>query len=264
MRCSCSGSCISVRRPPSRAQAEDERSPGLRLLFAGLALTLATLAIPIRLDGDWIALAWSIEAAVLVGTGFRISSGWMRVGGGLIFLVVLLMLPAALDGATDQDLFFNLRFGTLMAAAASLVASFLLSQRHADGLHRVETWVYGAGVVVANIVALVAFSFEAWDFVGDLDLGVDRRLARQFALSLLWMVWASSLVVAGVLGKIAGLRWQGLFLLLVVVAKTFLFDLSFLENQYRILSFVVVGVLLLAVSFIYQRRLKTETAETTE
>jgi uncharacterized membrane protein len=38
------------------------------------------------------------------------------------------------------------------------------------------------------------------------------------------------------------------------VGKVFLHDLSSLERFYRILSFLVLGILLLVVSFLYQRR----------
>ena len=40
-------------------------------LGAGLALTFVTLAIPIRLEGEWITMAWAIEGAVLIWGGFR-------------------------------------------------------------------------------------------------------------------------------------------------------------------------------------------------
>jgi uncharacterized membrane protein len=41
----------------------------------------------------------------------------------------------------------------------------------------------------------------------------------------------------------------------LVVGKVFLYDLSFLERAYRILSFFILGAVLLAVSFLYQRKL---------
>ena len=37
------------------------------------------------------------------------------------------------------------------------------------------------------------------------------------------------------------------------LSKVFLFDLSSLEKLYRIISFIVLGAILLAVSFLYQR-----------
>lgn len=60
------------------------------------------------------------------------------------------------------------------------------------------------------------------------------------------------------------MRWQGLALLLVVVGKTFLIDLSFLDQGYRILSFLIVGALLVAVSFLYQRSRRGSSEEDRE
>src|SRR5205814_832150 len=42
------------------------QSATARLLFAGLALTFLTLAIPIRLEGNWITLCFAVEGAILV------------------------------------------------------------------------------------------------------------------------------------------------------------------------------------------------------
>jgi uncharacterized membrane protein len=50
-------------------------------------------------------------------------------------------------------------------------------------------------------------------------------------------------------------------LLGVVIVKVFLFDLSFLEKFYRIVSFSLLGVALLLISFYYQRQLAGRGAE---
>jgi uncharacterized membrane protein len=42
-------------------------------------------------------------------------------------------------------------------------------------------------------------------------------------------------------------------LLAATIAKVFLIDISQLSQGFRILSFIGLGVLLLAVSFVYQR-----------
>ena len=52
----------------------------------------------------------------------------------------------------------------------------------------------------------------------------------------------------------AFLRWLALILLGMTVGKVFLYDLSTLERVYRILSFIVLGILLLAISFAYQKK----------
>lgn len=67
---------------------------------------------------------------------------------------------------------------------------------------------------------------------------------------------ANPRIVAGMVRKSAAVRWQGLALLCLAIGKAFFFDLSFLTTFYRIVSFFVLGLVLLAVSFFYQKRPK--------
>jgi uncharacterized membrane protein len=48
-------------------------------------------------------------------------------------------------------------------------------------------------------------------------------------------------------------RLSGLFLFLVCVLKLFLYDLRQIETVNRIISFVVLGVILVSVSWVYTR-----------
>ncbi len=244
---------LAVSRALGRWSAGVERrSRQLRVLFAVLGALLATIAFPIRLEGDWITLAWTAEAVALAVAGTRLPSIWMRAFSVALFGVVLLMTPAAFGGEREV-LFVNLRFLTLAAVAASLVVAGLYARRRLKTPVRMEAPVWTAALGIANLVALVAVSAEMWDVVQGLDVDLDLDLAAQVVLSAVWLLWAAALIAAGIRGHAPGLRWQGLALLLVVVGKTFLIDLSFLEQGYRILSFLIVGVLLVAVSFLYQR-----------
>ena len=47
--------------------------------------------------------------------------------------------------------------------------------------------------------------------------------------------------------------YEGLFLIAATTVKVFAYDTSQLDRVYRILSFIVLGILLLAISFAYQR-----------
>jgi len=51
----------------------------------------------------------------------------------------------------------------------------------------------------------------------------------------------------------AFVRWQSLVLIALTIVKVFVYDVSELDRGYRIVSFIVLGVLLLAISFVYQR-----------
>ena len=60
-------------------------------------------------------------------------------------------------------------------------------------------------------------------------------------------------LVAGLLTDRPALRRGALALLLVTVAKVFLYDLASLTSIYRVASFVVLGLLLLGGAFAWQR-----------
>jgi uncharacterized membrane protein len=45
-----------------------------------------------------------------------------------------------------------------------------------------------------------------------------------------------------------------------VVVKVFTLDMSFLSGGHRVLSSIVLGIVLIAVSVLYQRRLATQAA----
>jgi uncharacterized membrane protein len=73
------------------------------------------------------------------------------------------------------------------------------------------------------------------------------------AVTLAWGLEGSALLAAGFPARERALRISGLAVLLLCILKLFLNDLGQLEPLPRILSFVVLGMLLLAVSWAYTR-----------
>ncbi len=228
-----------------------------RTIYAGLALTFATLAIPIRLDGKWITIAFAVEGALLIWSGLRIRSLALRTAGFVLFAIVGIRLAMLVFSAPTPDTFLlNERFLTLAIGAAAWLAAFLFAKQSDCELGAGETQMYYFLAIAANFCFLLALSMDVWDAFGRTSVGIDRSLAQELALSVLWIVYAFVLLVIGVLRKEAVVRWQGLGLLWVAIVKVFFFDLSFLTRFYRIISFFVLGLALLAVSFFYQKRAK--------
>ncbi len=231
-----------------------------RILYAGLALTFVTLAIPIRLDGRWITIAWGVEGAVLIWSGLRVHFVAMRWVGFVMFAVVAGRL--AVVSIPAGDFLLNARFATFAIAVACILAACYFASTAWPDLSEAEKTAHRISAIGANILALVALSLEFWDAFGRMpSLGIDRGHAQELALSMLWLVYALGLLGAGLWKKSQAMRWQALVLLGVVIVKVFLFDLSFLEKFYRIVSFALLGLALLLISFYYQRQLIARKAE---
>jgi uncharacterized membrane protein len=225
-----------------------------RILYAGLALTFVTLAIPIRLDGNWITIAWAVQGAVLVWGGLRVRFAAMRWAGLVLFAIVAGRL--ALISIPADTFLLNARFATFAISVACFVLSCYFAAISDEELAPEESMAFVITAIAANSLAIAALSLEVWDVFGRMpSLGIDRGHAQELALSMLWLVWALGLLGAGLWKKSETIRWQALVLLGVVIVKVFLFDLSFLEKFYRIVSFLLLGLALMLISFYYQRQL---------
>ncbi|HTD56315.1 MAG TPA: DUF2339 domain-containing protein, partial [Silvibacterium sp.] len=116
-----------------------------------------------------------------------------------------------------------------------------------------------AAVLIVNALILVAVGWEIhnyWWYVRYSGNGAVRREYRmyaQFTYSALFMIFGAMQLAVGFWRRSAFLRWQALILLAVSIAKVFLVDVSELSQGYRIVSFLGLGALLLAVSFVYQK-----------
>lgn len=70
-------------------------------------------------------------------------------------------------------------------------------------------------------------------------------------MSILWALLAIIYLTGGIWGSIRSLRYLGLTLFIVVIGKVFLVDLAQTATLYRVLAFLLIGVILLVGSFAY-------------
>ncbi len=234
------------------------------LLHLALAIGFITVAIPIRLDAHWITMGWFVEVAVLLWVADRIHSDLLNVFaiGALLLGVGRLLL---IDNFYVTRPIFNTRMATYAVAIAVLGAVAWYGTRRKDEAART---VAAVSVVALNLLALIALSREVADYYsremtsfrpqGQWDPAAwtdwhHLKIARDFTYSALWMAYGAMLMVVGFWRCSAFVRWQALVLIAFTIGKVFLYDVSELDRGYRIVSFIVLGVLLLAISFMYQR-----------
>src|SRR5580704_14192897 len=167
-----------------------------RILYAGLALTFVTLAIPIRLDGNWITIAWAVQGAVLIWSGLRAQFAALRWAGLVLFAIVAGRL--ALIAIPADTFLLNARFATFAISVVCMALSCYVAATSDEELGEQESGAFMVTAIVANALAIAALSLEVWDAFGRMpSLGIDRGHAQELALSMLWLVWALGLLGAG-------------------------------------------------------------------
>jgi uncharacterized membrane protein len=278
------------RRPPVAGEAEG-RAMRPMLLVAANVLALAALSLEVvgyydRLptgtstellrefqEGKMftLALVWTLYAtgAFLFGV-WRGARVWRWGGLMLLALTTPLVLSTLIyyDASWHAPVFNR----TTGAFAIFVVALWLVGRTYSRSGEAFEEApvVRAVATVAANVLAIIALSAQAAGYydakiagewsraggAGSNEFAVRLReleLAKQLSLSVVWALYASGLLVAGRVRRLQLLRVMGLALLSLTTLKVFFWDLSSLDRVYRIISFIMLGAILLVVSYFYQR-----------
>jgi hypothetical protein len=211
-----------------------------RLYLYGAAILAAVLA---RFEFGRVLTvdAWAVYALALVICGIRWNNPDLRWQGYLLSLAAFvrswmtnLYEPGTIAGMPGRAV-------TGAIVVASFYAGEFVTPRlrteagRAHGMELLDRYARTMFALLATaLLALLLF----YEVSGSL-------------LTVAWGLEALGLMAVGFPGRERTLRISGLALFLVCVLKLFLYDLRNLDTPFRILSFMVMGALLLAVSWVY-------------
>jgi uncharacterized membrane protein len=243
-----------------RVDSEPDVVKTVNLLHVAVAITFITVAIPLKLDAHWITIGWLIESAVLLFVGVKSDAHFLRIFAGCTLALGVCRL-LFFDNFHTQTLVFNARFATFLVAIAIMAGIVAAGERY--GSEREMPFVKLAGVAL-NLLALVALTGEANDYFtrhiaetyqqhNMYAASRQLEIVRDFSFSAIWIVYGAALMIIGFWKRSAFIRWQAMVLLAVTIGKVFLYDSRELQQIYRILSFIALGVMLMAISYAYHR-----------
>jgi len=242
----------------------DNRARLTLLSHAAASVILTVVATFIILEQRWIMPALAAEMAVLGWMGLRFNIPLMRGGAYLLGLVVFVRFFEDVSYHLEPfDMFIPLFNGRFLVCAMAIAGFYILLKylcRYRDRFDPdlPEQYLPAMVFAVTQLLSLMLLSVEVHDYFRfrspDHQLGWgDLHHAYQMSLSVLWALYASLLTAVGIVMRVRGARILGILLLGMTILKVFLFDLSELQTIYRIISFIVLGLLLLAVSYGYNR-----------
>jgi uncharacterized membrane protein len=174
--------------------------------------------------------------------------------GGLSFAGIVLGLGLIenplLTGESVGGAFFNLILLGYGLPAILLAALALgVAQKLAGGWR----WLVAITTVA---LALAYFSLEVRTFYhGPILTQGPVTPSEQYTYSVVWLAFGLALLAPGILLNSQKLRLASAGVMLATVAKVFLYDLSNLEGAYRAFSLLGLGLVLMAVGWLYQRLL---------
>ncbi len=128
----------------------------------------------------------------------------------------------------------------------------ILFLRHA---HRIDhLWIMRIAGVMALLLSFIWLTLEIRHaFQGSKLAYGTTSDAEWYAYSVAWLVYAVILLAIAIWRRYVALRYASLLIVMLTVAKVFLFDMSELTGIYRALSFIGLGLVLVAVGYFYRR-----------
>lgn len=99
-------------------------------------------------------------------------------------------------------------------------------------------------------------------FLGFLLLNLEcYKILEQFNLfdlgiipASLWMIYAGALIIAGIFANIRICKLSGILIVITGLIKIFFFDIAGVEAIYKIIAFLITGVILMLTSYYYTKK----------
>jgi hypothetical protein len=225
----------------------------VRPIWSALSAVSALIAVTVAVDG-YIATPVLLAMAVVVAIAGRrdVIARWVAIGfvvvGGGIFLTYA--PPSSLVEGTETS---------TAAGISTIIASVLLVARAVtiawSWKGEAVIWTGSAAVI---IYAVTAFTVTAGVLIGGVGGGF---FAGHVAATICWIAMAAALFVyAARLTKAERSIpiGAGMALVAAAMAKLFLFDLGTLDGIFRVVVFIVVGLVLLGMGAGYARLLEKQ------
>ncbi len=222
--------------------------------LAGLGYAFWLVAPSLLWEGAALARVFLLEGLAFVAAGVLLRTVEARAASLAAFvLAAMTYYGAAVMYRPELDAAFVGAWAlTALALAVGLAVWGVAAERVQDP----ASWELAIRPIVLLTAAVLFLGWgtvEIQRFFELLGEGDRWNLARDLSISGFWMAYAAGLLVVGFWLKRPPVRWVGLGMALLAAGKVFLYDLSQLSQLYRIFSFVALAIVLLALSFRYQK-----------
>jgi uncharacterized membrane protein len=238
-----------------RLRAESTRS----VLWVAAVLTAAALFWR-EPKGLWPATLLTLEVLLIGYLARRIRSQAFGLAIPALVVILAVRIFVADDGLARNAAGSLVSLPLLSRAFACLaiaVAGGGLARSTDPAVRHLGRAISGASGLILLYALSVSWTRYQDALRSSLPSGrttADLRWRTQTGLSVLWTIYAGVALAWGFVRGNPAVRYAALSLLGLTVLKVFAVDFAEVKTAYRILSFVVLGVVLLLVSLAYQKR----------
>jgi uncharacterized membrane protein len=252
-----------------KSSGHNRSATALEGISLGLVISLVSLELRVLIGGGLTSdepqlLEMAAHILTWLGAAYglmyrrQIFSSLISLWGARILIavscvaIVFLSLGALNPVVSEDPIPGNIVFNALLLAYFAPVILLGFIARRLETL-KWEQFRPAIGIL-ALVLALAYVTLETKRvFQGPAMVAWSLSGGESYAYSAVWLASALALFGAGIKLTRQYIRYAGLGVMVLVVLKVFLWDMSGLEGLYRIFSFIGLGLCLVGIGWLYQR-----------
>jgi len=244
----------------------DERAAGK---FVGAVGVFLTIFLWLNLESIdfvtnytlYLPIIWYVFALVMISLSFIISdrtTRYLSYGVMVLGLIFALIFQSRLNPITHPA-FSNIRTLTMFIVVLTHVYILQLWKFNADNLSEEESKLIKAPLLLTtNGIILWAISLEILQYFNlKLQSASDNKLSientKRVVLSVFWLIYALAGLAIGIIKRSHFARYFSIIIFGFTIFKIFLYDTANLNDIYRFVSFIILGLILLIAGFAYHK-----------
>ena len=236
------------------AISENKNTQNISQILRFLFLSLIYLFVVFEINnyilagielGTWTKIF--IKMMILTIIGFKYALQMKKIGMDTKFLLfetasyvvgtlsLILLLCFGLNYPNQHNFvpIFNIRF---LAFTSSIITSILFIRWTKE-----EFFKY-----LAIVLGFILLTVEVCDCIG-------THFDNHYIVSVFWMLYSGIITTIGILNNKKFLKNVGIFTSVLTLVKVLFFDIAGLDAIYKLIVFMLVGVVLMLVSYLYNK-----------
>ncbi|MBU0477964.1 DUF2339 domain-containing protein [bacterium] len=230
----------------------------IRGYYEALGIIFVGWGLGIYLDSYWLKLGWAVCGAGVIYLGLKFNRVWSRTFGLLMLYLAIFkstFFDLSVSPVLEKTFFINQRFITHFIVACSTAFAGFLYHRFKFNMTNIEKNLEKI-LIASSIIQFFWYVnseiYRHYKYLGEmLHKSFDNQ--RNMFFSIFWTVYASVLMAGGFVWRNKYIRVSAMGLLGLTILKVFFYDLWNLGKIYRMISFIVLGVILILISFLYNK-----------
>jgi uncharacterized membrane protein len=212
--------------------------------------------------GIALSVVWSVYSIIFVWLGVKLkNNGIINIGFIALCLTVINILflntniPINIPLKEYEFSWGKRLFAFVFGIIAVFYSAYILKKNKTEIKvgDFAKVLLFTGNIMILWFISAEVITYFNYCKVYIGKYGKEVESYKQMALSIVWALYSIILMAIGIFRKYGAVRLMSIIIFIVTILKVFVLDMAGLETIYRIISFIVLGIILMLAAFLYNK-----------